>query len=87
MLKEGMAPRSRILAWRIALTEEPGGLQPIKDTHLRDEAQNRTRAGPRERHFLGVQGESDVAVYGLHLEEHLCQGCLRAGVPVCDIRS
>ena len=36
MLKEGMAPRSRILAWRIALTEEPGGLQPIKDTHLRD---------------------------------------------------
>ena len=27
MLKEGMAPGSRILAWRIPLTEEPGGLQ------------------------------------------------------------
>ena len=26
-LKEGMANRSRILAWRISWTEEPGGLQ------------------------------------------------------------
>ena len=28
-LEEGMATHSRILAWRIAWTEEPGGLQPI----------------------------------------------------------
>ena len=33
-----------------------------------------------------MQGDSDVAVYGLHLEEHLCQGWLRAGIPACDIR-
>ena len=26
-LKEGMATHSRILAWRIPITEEPGGLQ------------------------------------------------------------
>ena len=28
-LKEGMATHSSILAWRIPLTEEPGGLQSI----------------------------------------------------------
>ena len=28
-LEEGMATHSRILAWRIPLTEEPGGLQSI----------------------------------------------------------
>ena len=28
-LKEGMATHSSILAWRIAQTEEPGGVQPI----------------------------------------------------------
>ena len=27
-LEEGMATHSRILAWRIPWTEEPGGLQP-----------------------------------------------------------
>ena len=28
-LEEGMATHSSILAWRIPLTEEPGGLQPM----------------------------------------------------------
>ena len=28
-LEEGMAPRSSILAWRIAWTDEPGGLQSM----------------------------------------------------------
>ena len=28
-LEEGMATHSRILAWRIPWTEEPGGLQSI----------------------------------------------------------
>ena len=28
-LREEMATHSRILAWRIPWTEEPGGLQPI----------------------------------------------------------
>ena len=28
-LEKGMTTHSRILAWRIAWTEEPGGLQPI----------------------------------------------------------
>ena len=28
-LKEGMATRSSILAWRIRWTEDPGGLQSI----------------------------------------------------------
>ena len=28
-LQEGMATHSRILAWRIPWTEEPGGLQPM----------------------------------------------------------
>ena len=28
-LEEGMATHSNILAWRIPLTEEPGGLQSI----------------------------------------------------------
>ena len=35
LLEEGMATHSRILAWRIPWTEEPGGLQSIdsqKDT-------------------------------------------------------
>ena len=29
-LEEGMATHSRILAWRIPWTEEPGGLQSIR---------------------------------------------------------
>ena len=28
-LEEGMAPHSRILAWRIPWIEEPGGLSPL----------------------------------------------------------
>ena len=28
-LEEGMATHSRIVAWRIPWTEEPGGLQPM----------------------------------------------------------
>ena len=28
-LEEGMATHSNILAWRISMTEEPGGLQSI----------------------------------------------------------
>ena len=30
-LEKGMAIRSSILAWRIPLTEEPGGLQSINE--------------------------------------------------------
>ena len=29
-LEEGMATHSSILAWRIPLTQEPGGLQPME---------------------------------------------------------
>ena len=29
-LEKGMAPHSRILAWRIPWTEEPGGLQSMR---------------------------------------------------------
>lgn len=39
----------------------------------------------RKLHFLSVQGDSDVVVYGLHLEKHLCQGWLRAWISECDI--
>ena len=35
-LEKGMATHSSILAWRIPLTEEPGGLQPM-------ESQSRTQ--------------------------------------------
>ena len=35
-LEEGMVTRSSVLAWRIARTEEPGGLRPM-------ESQTRTR--------------------------------------------
>ena len=33
-LEEGMATHSRILAWRIPLTEEPGGLQSIESQRV-----------------------------------------------------
>ena len=34
-LGEGMATHSRILAWRISWTEEPGGLQSIGSQRIR----------------------------------------------------
>ena len=34
-LEEGMAARSKILAWRIQWTEEPGGLQSMKSHRVR----------------------------------------------------
>ena len=34
-LKEGMATHSRILAWRIPRTEEPGGLQSMGSQRIR----------------------------------------------------
>ena len=34
-LEEGMATHSRILAWRISWTEEPGGLQSIGSQRTR----------------------------------------------------
>ena len=34
-LKEGMAPHSSILAWRIPWTEEPGGLQSTGSQRVR----------------------------------------------------
>ena len=34
LLEKGMAAHSRILAWRIPWTEEPGGLQSISWTQL-----------------------------------------------------
>ena len=33
-LEEGMATHSSILAWRIPLTEEPGGLQSMKSQRV-----------------------------------------------------
>ena len=33
-LEEGMAARSKILAWRIQWTEEPGGLQSMKSQRV-----------------------------------------------------
>ena len=35
-LEEGMATHSSILAWRIPLTEDPGGLQPMKSHKVMD---------------------------------------------------
>ena len=34
-LEEGMASHSRILAWRIPWTEEPGGLQSVGSLRVR----------------------------------------------------
>ena len=34
-LKEGMATHSSILAWRVAWTEEPGGLQSMGSQRVR----------------------------------------------------
>jgi len=34
-LEKGMATHSRILAWRIPWTEEPGGLQPMGSQKVR----------------------------------------------------
>ena len=34
-LEEGMATHSRILAWRIPWTEEPGGLQSVGSQRVR----------------------------------------------------
>ena len=34
-LEEGMATHSRVLAWRIPWTEEPGGLQSIGSQRVR----------------------------------------------------
>ena len=34
-LEEGVATHSRILAWRIPWTEEPGGLQPVESQRVR----------------------------------------------------
>ena len=33
-LEKGMATHSSILAWRIPLTEEPGGLQPMESQRV-----------------------------------------------------
>ena len=33
-LEKGMATYSSILAWRIAWTEEPGGLQPVRSQRV-----------------------------------------------------
>ena len=34
-LEEGVATHSRILAWRIQWTEEPGGLQSVESQRVR----------------------------------------------------
>ena len=34
-LEEGVATHSRILAWRIPWTEEPGGLQSVESQRVR----------------------------------------------------
>ena len=36
-LEEGVATHSRILAWRIPWTEEPGGLQSIGEQRVRQD--------------------------------------------------
>ena len=48
-LEEGMAPRSRILAWRIPCTEEPGrlqsmGSQRVRHTHTHTHTRARTHS-------------------------------------------
>ena len=35
LLAEGMVTQSRILAWRISWTEEPGGLQSMESQEVR----------------------------------------------------
>ena len=42
-LEEGLATRSRILAWRISWTEEPDGLQSIGSQRVRHGRNNRAR--------------------------------------------
>ena len=42
-LEEGMAALSRILAWRILWTEEPGGLQSMGSQRVRHNRNNSER--------------------------------------------
>ena len=55
-LEEGMATHSRILAWRIPRTEEPGGLQSrhkLSDTtergHMHGQLHGAVSAEPKQR--------------------------------------
>ena len=43
-LEEGMATHSRILAWRIPWTEEPGGPQSIGSQRVRHDGNDLARA-------------------------------------------
>ena len=45
-LEEGMATHSRILAWRIPWTEEPGGLQSVGSQRVRDDLVTRQQQRP-----------------------------------------
>ena len=52
-LEKRMATPSRILAWRISWTEEPGGLQPTGKQRVRHDRATNTRA---HRHIIIIQG-------------------------------
>ena len=45
-LEEGMATRSRILAWRIPWTEEPGGLQSTGSQRAGHDMQHNCNPNP-----------------------------------------
>ena len=59
-LKEGMATHSRILAWRIPWTEEPGGLQSTGSQRVRHDCSNLARRHTltREHFQLALLGQS-----------------------------
>ena len=48
LLEKGMATQSSILAWRILLTEEPGGLQSIAES---DTTEQLTRMKSKSKLF------------------------------------
>ena len=66
-LEKGMATHSSILAWRIPLTEEPGGLQSISSVQFSSVAQScPTLCDPMNRSMPGLpvhQGSQKVRLY------------------------
>ena len=69
-LKEGIAIHSSILAWRIPLTEDPGGLQSIWSQRVRHNWRNLTHAHTHTHIWL---------LWGLGDKESACQ-CRRCGL-------
>ena len=50
-LEEGMAAHSRILAWRIPWTEEPGGLQSIGSQRVGHDQASKHDKEPEKNYF------------------------------------